>query len=958
MKKNNTKDIFFQLFIIVFFLSSLPMYSLTCLDTMSMDPGIRYGKLTNGLTYYIKSVNTTSKELDMRLIVKAGTNQEDPDQYDLAHFMEHIALKAGRHISTKMQYGSNLFNRLGINTNAINALPSQEFTEFRFIVPEQNEEARTVAFRLFQDIIWGLDFKPIYIESERAPFLEETEFRGGKFALTRMDHTLDSRLMGCGGKLPEDYAHYINSFEPKRLIRFYNDWYRPDLIALTIVGNIQDIDGLENEIKEKFSMPKSIGKPRVRLDCNDNYLNGNMRFIKQERELSSQETTYEPVFLRLYIREQKLLTKGSKEELENDLKKSLFIKMLNNRYAQLKLVYNNHFDIYSEFSDYPSAHKINIRAYGNGEKKAVMETFNTLKQVKKYGFSVAEFNRSRMDLLQFVEKSDTATVSYWREEFRNHFVYGKALPKNKIALLKGTLNNITLKEINNFSRKRIKKMPEDIGLIAPSANRSLAYTEKIIRNWIVEANSSNTTPYCDPVILPSLMDSIKVLGLKHSDFKEGVPNIPNVKEYVLSNGVKLIFNSFKPAPDIFEGDQSIEFQGFASKGASCFSKEDYFSAINAPEIIQNSGVGGKDKFDLKRYLSDQGFKNYVTPYIGYKESGIHGSTTTKLKDLETALQLVYLYFTEPIYNELAYEDWKMTAPQRYLNDIVRDDLLTTIKDIFNDSLFIPKGTKRLEGVKDTDMKRAHMIYHELFKNASDFTFLFSGDFDEDQLLLLCRKYLGNLPSNTNYLGCKEGMKYQENIPERPFLMEFPSRKNIANVRISLVYISLLGDTEFDWQEKIKLNLLSRFLEYSFLIHLRKDSEKGGPYVALVSNDNNYGLSQFNKLSIDFGSNPLDADRLIMESMQIIDNLKKSPEEEMNLFKAVKKRLMPVSNLETNREALQKMYMHYKYGYPWVSISDVREYIGSLSLEDLQKAAQEWLTSDPFEFRMVPPKETK
>src|SRR5690606_19185711 len=140
------------------------------------------------------------------------------------------------------------------------------------------------------------------IESERSPFLEETEFRGGKFSLTRMDHAMDSRLMGCGGKFPEDYVHHISSFGHNLLIRFYNDWYRPDLIALTIVGNIQDIDGLENEIKEKFSMPKSMGKPRPRLDCNEYYLNGDMRFIKQEREISSQETNYEPVFLRLYMR--------------------------------------------------------------------------------------------------------------------------------------------------------------------------------------------------------------------------------------------------------------------------------------------------------------------------------------------------------------------------------------------------------------------------------------------------------------------------------------------------------------------------------------------------------------------------------------------------------------------------------------------------------------------------------
>src|SRR5690606_45715 len=294
-----------------------------------------------------------------------------------------------------------------------------------------------------------------------------------------------------------------------------------------------------------------------------------------------------------------------------------------------------------------------------------------LKQVKTYGFKDTEFNKSKTDLFDSLKKMDTTALSYWREEFRNHFVYGEGLPQNKIDFLKRMLNDLSLEEINNFSGGSIKNMPEDIGLIAPTANMALSYTEKTIRNWIVEADTSKTIPYAEPVIPTSLMDPIKVAGLKHSDYKEVAVDIPGGKKYLLSNGVKLIFNSFTPTPDILGGSESVLFQGFVSNGASCFSKKDYFSAINAPDIIKNSGVGGKDKFDIERYLSHQGFKQYVTPYIGYKESGIRGNTTTTLKDLETALQLVYLYFMQPNYNELAYGDWKMNAHKRYLNNVVQ-----------------------------------------------------------------------------------------------------------------------------------------------------------------------------------------------------------------------------------------------------------------------------------------------
>src|SRR5690606_30977651 len=173
-------------------------------------------------------------------------------------------------------------------------------------------------------------------------------------------------------------------------------------------------------------------------------------------------------------------------------KRDLFIKMLNNRYTQMRWSYNSHFDIYSEFSEYPSAFKINICAYGNQERLAIMEALKILKQVKTYGFKDTEFNKSKTDLFDSLKKMDTTALSYWREEFRNHFVYGEGLPQNKIDFLKRMLNDLSLEEINNFSGGSIKNMPEDIGLIAPTANMALSYTEKTIRNWIVEADTSKT----------------------------------------------------------------------------------------------------------------------------------------------------------------------------------------------------------------------------------------------------------------------------------------------------------------------------------------------------------------------------------------------------------------------------------------------------------------------------------
>src|SRR5690606_19387102 len=166
-------------------------------------------------------------------------------------------------------------------------------------------------------------------------------------------------------------------------------------------------------------------------------------------------------------------------------------------------------------------------------------------------------------------------------------------------------------------------------------------------------------PYTVPEVPKQLMGADEISALKEVGFKDKGESESGVRTLVLGNGVKVVLDTLNRNTDM------LYLHGFSPKGASCFSREDYFSAINGPEIVQNAGVGDLDKFVLGRFLERTSFRQGMHPYIDYFETGIKGNA--KLEELEMLLQLVYLYFTQPRKDKIAYEDWKSREKENYLN---------------------------------------------------------------------------------------------------------------------------------------------------------------------------------------------------------------------------------------------------------------------------------------------------
>lgn len=949
MKHLIIKNSILLIFINVFLGSTLSMYSSVAQHTVPLDPCIRHGVLANGLTYYIKPTADESSKIDIRLIVKAGSAVLDPDQYELQHFMEHMAFKAGTNMTMAKANG------LGFKIGEINGSTSFDFTKFylKFI---NTKAKRDIAFQLLHDIIWDLDLKKEYINSERSVIINELAVRG-RFRASSILNGLENSMIGRSPQTPKDIVKYIKTFPYEPLKRFYKDWYRPDLMAIVVVGDIEDVDKMEREIKTKFSKNKSVENPRpVNIDYSD-YENLPPQFIMKEHPYLFKNSKKSAAYLRLYMRRKEIREETGLETLKNEQQRQLLIKLLGDRLSEKQNAYNTNFNVFPK-SIFPSYLGLKLHLTfekeKESEKEALVKTIQVIKQLQTNGFSKEEFNESKKKYLETLSKSGATKTPYWTSSILDHFVYGKILPQNKEALLKETICNLTLKEFNSFIKNYLNITPNgiDIIVLAPPGHRMLSYSEKTVRDWIAEANKLPVASYSKPKIPISLMDPVTVNNLKESSIKKKTSPLPGTTEYLLGNGVRVVLNSFD-STSIQNPKQlkKLSFHGFSTNGIRCYPKADYYSAMNSVEIVRNSGVGSLDKFDLDRYLTQKGFNGQISPYITFKEAGIRGAVS--FEDLETALQLMYLHFTTPNKNHRAFEDWKHKASSSYaLDRINKKDFKTSIRSVLRDSAFLPKGTKALKGISKTDFARALTIYREIYGNAEDFTFIFTGDFPENKVLSLCRKYLGNLPIRIVQKNCNPPTTSKKYTLPKPREISIPATEYMKEVKVQLVYVSKLKAKDLDWRGEAKSRLLHQLIKFSASQELRFNSDKGGTYyVGVGLNPEKSRL--FNEVFVRFSCSPNDVNRLIKEVKQFVISFKNSTVDEELLERYKNMKVLYLEREKDSRNYISnKIYDYYKQGKPWHSVEEEQEYIKSLSPEDIRITAQRLLSMEPFEFKMV------
>tara|TARA_B100001765_G_scaffold212190_1_gene175859 strand:- start:1447 stop:4293 length:2847 start_codon:yes stop_codon:yes gene_type:complete len=914
-------------------------------EDSTLTSAVYSNQLTNGLNYYLKPIRGTST-ISLNLWLRVGFNEEASDQQDISHAVEHLAFRSSVHFPEGLRDNKKLAG-LGIKKNDAMAGTAYHFTHYTISIPSESQRALHNGLLWFKDILNGLLLTTEDINIERTTLRQEFLHRAGNDLSNRIVKSqIDAKRNSCK-KSQEFFLEDNANFPPQVVRQFYKKWYRPDLAAVSVIGDIPNLELIKKEIHQLFSDLPKPSTPIRKINCDVLYYEQEPQFYKVERPSSQpEEELSQEVEIHLDYRDSLMY-----KEIQNlkGLKRRILFEtisaILNKRFKEEQSIYCPKFNFWMKYKENPFFLTSQISVTPGYEQLALQRFFELVHQLKKYGVTEKEWKTEKND----IHKNKAKHTRYWVEEIIKYDVYGEVLPDDKIEKLNEWWQHLSRSEFNSYLEELIREMPEDIGIIARTNQKAFKLKEKEVRSWIKQFWTSEIAPYNPPKIPEHLMDgshldkNISNKKLVYSSTKMGT------KELTLENGVKIIFlqdSSIAPVQN-----PNITLHGFVPYGAANFPKEDYHSVINAPFIIENSGVGSFDKFQVNRYLSQSEDAINLHSYINYGESGFTGYA--KLHSFNNLLQMVYLYTTQPRKNKLAFEDWKEWKRKEYSNPpygLGNIDMKNKIKTILKDSSFINMGTFQYQGLSTIDLKKTYTSYQKIFGNTEDFTFILYGNYSIEKLLPDIQKYLGNLPNNKEEILKKRKISAPSLLIGGPLYKKLNLGYPMQSDNYELYFLSPKPEV-FTWKKKLQLEVLGKILDQMLFLDLRY--KKGyGIYSPHANTDYNISLSRF-MTYLRIECEPFESTAIQDDIDKIIKDIQ-TGKISSNHFENAKANVKNINSSSLYRQE-QRLFEYYRYQIPWISKTDIDRVIAETTLKDIVALAKEvFKPKNQYEF-LIPSK---
>ncbi len=899
-----------------------------------LDTAVHTGTLPNGFTYYIRQNNEPKNRVYLYLVNKVGSVLEDDDQQGIAHFMEHMNFNGTTHFP-KNELVSYL-QKSGVRFGAdLNAYTSFDETVYQLPLPADDPSILQNGFQIMRDWAQNATLDTTEINKERGVILEEERLgRGASERMQRQYFPLLLNQSRYSERIPIGKVDILNNFPPSVIKRFHADWYRPDLQALVVVGDIH-VAQTEALIKKLFSDLKTPAseKPRIKYSVE---LTGKNQFIR----VTDKEMPIIDFQVMIKHKAEKLETE---QEYVQSMKRQLFNQMIGERMAAMSQMSNLPI-LGAEIKIVPfigglDAFNMNIIFKQGKFKEGVQLVWELVEKVKRFGFTQAELDRAGHSYLNgmergFREKEKTNSESYVNE-YKRLFLEQEASPGIiwEYEFVKNHIGQITLDQMNGFSKEYIRDTDRDILILAPEKNKNDLPDSMTVSSWIIESDQKKLSAFSDELNAQSLLTKQPVSG--KLVFKKRVPSLA-ITDIKLSNGVRIILK-----PTDFKNDE-IRFKAFSPGGTSLYSNADYENAAHA-EMIGGFGVRGFNPVQLNKLLNGKIFK--VNPYIGDRYEGMDGSSTPK--DLETALQLLYLQFTEPRKDTVLFINYMTSAKEimatRYSDPSeVFDDTVNMVLGAYNYRR-MPASVKRLEQIQ---LDKIYHIYRERFADASGFTFIFVGNFEVDSILPLLEKYLGSLPTlNRNEKARDLGIHIPAGIITKKVFKGFENKATVKMV--------FSGDYVYNAENNLTLNAIKEVLAIKIIQHLREDeSEVYSPKVQINYNKNPKSRFAF---TVNFGCAPANADHLMNAVVKEITSLKKNgpTAEDLDKFRAEYKRVRELQ-LRQNEFWLDYLVTQYENGEKDGNVLTSTEGLDKLTSASIRAAAQKWLSGrNEIRFELLP-----
>ena len=822
-------------------------------DVIPLDPAVRTGKLPNGFTYYIRKNVEPKNRVQLYLANKIGSIMENDNQRGLAHFMEHMGFNGTKNFPKNDLV--NYLQKAGVRFGAdLNAYTSFDETVYQLPIPSDDPEILKNGIQIMRDWAQDATLDVAEIDKERGVVLEEK--RLGKGAQQRMQDQYLPMIFNnsrYSDRLPIGTEEVLKNFSAETIKQFYQDWYRPDLQALIVVGDI-DVDAMEQTIKAKFSDLKNPAKPRQRTQYSISLLNKNQFIAVTDKEVPVSVTQ-----LMIKHPETKLITTN---DYKNSILRSLFNSMIGNRFADMSKQADPPFlqagANISGFLAGLDMYNVFVVAKPGEMERGFKSILTETERVQRFGFTQTELDRAKQSYLtnmesSFKEKDKTPSESLVNEYLR-HFLEQEASPgiEYEFKMANSMIGGINLSDVNGLAKKYITDVNRDVIMMGPEKDKANLPDEAKIESWISSAKTSDISAYVDQVSNKPLL-SAKLSGGKVTS-ESKIPEL-GITEFKLSNGIKVILK-----PTDFKNDE-ISFSAFSEGGTSLYSDADFQSALYATTIIRNGGLGDFNSVQLPKLLT--GKKVSVFPYLSDRFEGLSGSTSPK--DIETALQLTYLYFTQPrkdaeTFKGLIAQQKGGLANRGNDPNSVFADSVAAILGNYN----VRRTGPSIEKINQVSLDRAFEIYKDRFADASDFTFIFVGNFKPEEFKPLLERYLGSLPSTNRKETAKElgiqipGGKIDKKI--------YKGQEPKASVR-------LVFSGDYTWSEKHnnQLDALASVLTIKLIERLRED--EGGVYgVGARASYTKFPKGRYT-FNISFGCAPENVEKLISSTLDEINKIR-------------------------------------------------------------------------------------
>ena len=856
-----------------------------------LNPKVKMGKLANGLTYYIEKNTKPEKRVELRLAINAGSLLETEAQQGLAHFVEHMCFNGTKKFPKNelVSYLQSLGIRFG---GDLNAYTSFDETVYMLPVPTDKPELVNTGLEVLKEWAFNVTFDEKEIDKERGVVLEE--WRLGRGASQRMsDKQFPILLKGSqyAKRLPIGKEDILRNFKYQTLKDFYKDWYRPNLMAVIVVGDI-DVNEIEQKIKTLFSDAKNPANEKKRSDF----------MIPEHKEtiisiVSDKEATNTSIEL-LYKKKPK--TAKTEADLLEQLKLEVFSGMLNSRLDELGLQakppftyayagYGNYVRKADSFGFYASTSETGIQ---EGLRAMLTEA----KRLEKHGFVGQELELYKKKYMTELEqrynnrdKTESGNIVW---DYVGNFL--SQVPATGITyqydFSKKNLDKITIAELNTYIKSMITKENFVVAVQVPEKENLKKPTEQEIKAILAEIETIEVKPYESKKVTESIIEGVKIKEGKITSEKK-IAKI-DVTELVLSNGVKVILK-----PTEFKNDE-ILVSAYSPGGLSLVSDADFVSGQYISNVVAESGINNLSQLDMTKTMSGKNVN--ISPNISSLFEGFNGSTTPK--DLETALQLIHLYFVAPRKDEVAFASSVSKQKAQMANISASPQFYFLIEF----AKFTGNNSPRAQPIPDMDKvnyEKGLAIYKDRFADASDFTFIFTGNIKIDEIKPLLEKYLGSLPAiNRKETWKDNGLRTPKGMIEKTFLKGTDPK--------SLVQLLFSGEDKiYDAKNNFLLGIVGDLLTIKLIEKVREEAS-GAYTISANGNLQKYPVSLY-RFSVNFPCDPKRVDELtniVLAEIEKIQNGNIDPKD-IEKVKEARKRTGEVS-IKTNRywsNALRNAY---------------------------------------------------